>query len=116
MNAMKVIETLDRLKPSAIYESDVISFINMLEADVSKNILLVPYEEITASTKTKELLVEPPYDGIYFEYVASKIDMLNSDIESYSLSSAQFNNTFTEYAKHIIRTKPRAPYQRTNYY
>lgn len=118
MTANEVIRQINTLKPSILDDDGVLVFLNELEADVAINILRLTFVPITKSSMNIPLLVQSPYNRIYFQYVASKVDLLNGDIETYSLSSEQFNADYNEYKAFVVRHKLDSPvkYVRTNYF
>lgn len=109
-----VIEKINRLKPNALQEPDIIDFINEVERDIAFNILGVPFTPV--EDKNAELLAPGPYGNVYFDYISGKIDLINGNVESYSLSAAQFNTTMAELRAYCIRTYPRASTRRSDYF
>ncbi len=114
-----IIDKINKLKPNAIDEKLIIDFVNDVEKEIAINIMeLSDYSLASIENKTNELLAPEPYDGIYFDYVAAKIDYFNGDAELYSLSSRQFNNTMDDLKAFCIRKglSPSLTQVRTDYY
>lgn len=52
-----------------------------------------------------ELMVKPPYDEIYVEYLAAKLDFSAGEYGRYSNGAAQFNATLDAWSCHMARTR-----------
>lgn len=103
MKATKVLNSIRRLKPNALQDDDIFDFLNEIEKIIAMTVVYEDYVPITDLNRDNELLAPEPYDLIYFDYVASKIDMINGNIEMYSLSSRQFNLTFNDMRDYCIK-------------
>jgi hypothetical protein len=104
MNASKVIDKLNRLKPNAVSLVDQIDFINEVEKEITYNILYAQtFTPVTEATLNEELLAPEPYTHIYFDYLCAKIDYFNGDIDSFSLTAQQYNITMNSLKSYCIR-------------
>lgn len=103
MNATKVLDRIKRVKPNSLQDEDLLIMLNDLEKVIASEVVYKDYVEITTSNMTTELLAPDNYGKIYFEYIASQIDYLNGDIQSYSISSRQFNDTYGDMQNYCIK-------------
>lgn len=119
MNTSKVLDKINRLKPNYLSETDLVELVAEVETEIAINVMgLSEYSIPTIEEKTLELLAPKPYENIYFDYVAAKIDYFNGDAELYSLSSRQFNSMMDNMKSYCIRNglTPSLVGVRTDYY
>lgn len=99
-----IIDKINKLKPNALEEKIIIDFINDVEKEIAINVMhLADYELATIEDKSKPLLAPDPYENIYFDYVAAKIDYFNGDSDMYMLSAQQYNMQMNELKAFCIR-------------
>ena len=104
MTVSTIIDKINKLKPNALDEKMIIDFINDVEKEIAINIMeLIDFELASIENKSVELLAPAPYENVYFDYVAAKIDYFNGDAELYALSSRQFNSTMSDLKSFCIR-------------
>lgn len=104
MTLTKVIDTLNRLKPSALSDDDIIDMINQLESEIAETVLFQPFVPLDNTMMDTPLMAPAPYERIYTEYMSAQIDLINGNIEAYSLSGNQFNNDYEDMKRFCIRT------------
>lgn len=105
MKLSKVIDKIERLNPSTLSPEDLVDEINSLEKNIAIEVLrLEEYQFASLENTDADLLAPEPYGHVYYEYLCARIDYINRDIPSYSVSSSQFNSTYKELEAFCIRT------------
>ena len=108
MTPNKVIETVDRLKPTSYNEEDKLRWISELDGMVQR--LVIQEDNVTTYSypqdMDKELLIPAPFDDLYSLYLEAKIDYQNREYANYNNSAMMFETQFSEYKKDYIRHNP----------
>ncbi len=108
MKVKDVISQADALKPNDYSEKIKVGWLNEVEGKVQTEVFLLAPEEIfTYSSEgdlEAELLVAPPHDKLYAEYLAAKIDYANEDYDSYQNTMAMFNSFWNEFVAWFANT------------
>ena len=96
MTIKEAIDAIDAIKPNAFDNATKTRWLQHCEGRVQTEILLHDYVEVLRYSwpedKDAELLVEPPYDGIYPAYLAAMIDLANGEYEKYANSMTVYNS------------------------
>lgn len=105
MTPSKVMEYIDSIRPNAYGEEVKLQWISDVDGMVKRLVIqektFEPY--IYPDDMDKELLIPPPYDGVYSLYLESMIDYYNREYGNYNNSAAMFEARFGEYKKAYIR-------------
>lgn len=101
MTIKEAIQIADDMRPNALSDDIKLRWINELEGKVQTDVfLLAPAEIISYNLEDdaeKELLVAPPHDKIYYEYLAARIDYANGDYSDYNATIEMFNSFWREF-------------------
>lgn len=101
MKLKDVLRIADEMKPNALSDESKVRWINEIEGRVQTDVfLLAPAEIISYNLEDdaeKELLVAPPHDKIYYEYLAARIDYANGDYSDYNATIEMFNAFWREF-------------------
>lgn len=105
MTPNKAIERVSSVLPDAYSDENKLRWISELDGMVRR---LVYQEAETEPYKfpedmDKELLVPPPFDGVYEAYIMSKIDFHNQEWGKYNNTATTFHTLFDDYKKAYIR-------------
>lgn len=107
---MTVAELLQRIgnrKKSSFSEQQKITWLNEIEAQVQEYLGIDPSEWVvyttSAADKSKVLIAPAPHDVLYEDWLASKIDFANEDIEQYSNNQMQFFADYHEFKSYAMR-------------
>jgi len=115
MNITKAISQLDSLMPNVFNESLKRQWLSEVDAVIvmlRKHYMLSDEEqavvdewaEYTDTTPSEtELLVGIPFTDIYLNYMAAKINYLQSDINRYNNAMALYQKTYESYANEFNR-------------
>ena len=115
MTIEQVIDNVKRLKQDyRISEEQIIVDINKVEAYLLVNVVLKreggkelaqEYGNYSLDTdRSKELLVMPPYDGIYEAFCCSQIDLQYEDSERYVNDSIVYKDLLNDFTNYWYRT------------
>lgn len=111
MKLRELIEQVGRIRPHA-YEEDILTlWVNEVEGEIQTDVLLWNVHSLIAYDWEKdadaELLVHPPHDKIYRDYLMAKIDEANGEYDRAQNSYALFNQHMNEYkAWYALNYKP----------
>ncbi len=104
MTLCQILERVDEVKPNLISEEIKRDYISELDTRTNIQILRrsgnIKYTDLDSD---KELIIPSPFDRVYEYYLSAMIDYLNSEINSYNVNMALFNEKYEEYAKWYIR-------------
>ena len=115
MTLKQVIEFVDDTKPNAFTNEQKTVWINELEGRIQAQVFLWDVATLCVQYTYSEdfdpeLLVGPPYDDIYREWLKAKIDEANGEYDKYQNSMAMFNAAWDEFKVWFIRTYHPADY------
>lgn len=113
MTIREAIDKLDAMHPNSFSESKKVQWLNQVESEIYKSIILThekvlnpdgtPKYNFTgytdATPKTTELIAEAPYDDLYVYYMEAQIDYADKETARYSNSIAMYNTAVTEFNK-----------------
>ena len=100
-----VIEKVDKLKPNTYDSKDKFDWINELDGLIFQNILsraedtdftFTPYDYETDIDA--DVLVQAPYNDIYFYFLSAKIDYNDNEITSYNNNISTYNSYYDDFA------------------
>lgn len=111
MTIIEAINGIDSLKPNKYTQEQKIEWLDKLDGLLKEQVIdtheggegVVKADYNTAPV-TKQLLVPAPYDEIYINYLAMKIDFANGDYRKYNNSAFMYNESLGEYRKWHNRT------------
>lgn len=110
MRVGEAIALLNELKPNALPESHKLRWLSELDGIAAEEIFSLyggapdfsGYGAETAASA--ELLIPPPYDEAYVNYLFAQVDFLNGDFARYNNAMALFNAAYAAFADHMART------------
>lgn len=110
MKVSQVISEINELKPNSLDDFEIIKMIDQLESEiVLEKYKEAEYDDITPDDTGRVLKAPKQFEQIYFEYVSARIDLMNGQIDAYSLTSRQFNDTYNNLVAHITNKNLAAP-------
>lgn len=108
MNLIAIIERVNKFRPNALTEQEIVSLVDELEADIVLNLYNeAEYLPLTMSDISKELKAPIQFGKIYYEYLEARIDKVNGQMENYAASVDQFNGTYAELGAYVTRNNLR---------
>lgn len=106
MTVKQAIDSIDALKPNAFSNDQKTAWLNICEGKLQTEVLLWDPAEVVqygyAADKNKEMLLDPPYDQLYMDYLAARIDLANGEYEKYQNSQTVFNAGWTDFKQWFI--------------
>ena len=112
MTIMEALHRIDTIKPNSYNQAEKIKWLSTLDGiiqteiidahDDGENAVFNGYTEDTPLTTT--LTVSAPYDEIYLFWLEAKINYWNGEYGKYNNSIAMYNEAYSTFAKHYIRT------------
>ena len=112
MTIMEALHRIDTLKPNSYGQAEKKKWLSTLDGIIKKEIIdahengeSVVFDGYTEDTDlTTTLLVPAPYDEIYLFWLEAKINYWNGEYGKYDNSMTMYNEAYSTYAKHYIRT------------
>ncbi len=102
----QVLQQVDALLPNQYSETEKMEWLCRAEGFVVEEILRCYDENILPPQKLtlrQELLVEPPYDGLYRHYIEAQIHYANGEMERYNNAATAWNNALVTYRDYYCR-------------
>lgn len=100
-----VIQRVDRIKPNAFTEEEKTEWLNELEGRIQLDILRMAGAELIRyqwpEDRETELLVDPPYDSLYRDYLCAMVDYANGEYDKHQNTMQVFNSGWQELAHYI---------------
>ena len=111
MTINEAIDGIDELKPNKYTQEQKIKWLNRIDGLLKEQVIdtheggegIKKIDYIDAPLDT-ELIVPAPYDEIYTNYLAMKIDFANGDFKKYNNSAYMYNQSLEEYRAWYNRT------------
>jgi len=106
MTVGDAIRFVDSIKPNAFPDEAKILWLSQLEGRVASEVFLMAKQELgkfdySKLTKTKAkartLLVDPPHDDIYTEWLKAQIDHENGEYSKYQNTMQMFNERYNTF-------------------
>lgn len=111
MTIAEAIAIASRSRPNhKATDEEIIAWLAKLDGKVKKEIMgwchgplrFTPYTPDV--DRTTELLVEAPYDSLYWHYLAAQIDLLQGDTDSYQTERALCDEEYVKYQGWYMRS------------
>jgi len=103
MTVKQAIDSIDALKPNAFSTDQKTAWLNVCEGKLQNEVLLWDPAEVVqygyTADKSKEMLLDPPYDHLYVDYLAARIDLANGEYEKYANSQAFFSAGWQDFVR-----------------
>ena len=103
----QILDFVDEIKPNAFSNDKKVDWLNRIENLVQIEIFLDAEEDLVTYTWTSDqntqVLVEPPYDGLYEQFLAAQIDFAHGEYSQYQASMAAFNATWGAFSRYFAR-------------
>ena len=108
LTLQQCIDEVDEVKPNAFSNETKTRWLNEIEGKVQTEVMLLAGVDVIQysypENKDWELLVEPPYDGLYPAYLAARVDFANGEYEKYQNTMQMFNAFFGEFIRWFALT------------
>ena len=111
MTIIEAINGIDSLKPNKYTQEQKLEWLYRIDGLLKEQVVdtheggegveVIDYTKAPFGT---ELLVPAPYDELYINYLAMKIDYANGDFKKYNNSAYMYNESLGEYRKWYNRT------------
>ena len=105
MTPSKAIEHIDSIRPNTYEEEAKLRWVSDVDTMAKKLVFghkeTVPYSY--PEDMDRELIIQAPFDNVYFFYLESMIDYYNREYGNYNNSAMMFESRFSEYKKAVIR-------------
>lgn len=107
MTLERLIQRVDALVPNTYTNDEKMFWASELEGMIQLEIFLLAPDSIRvyddyAADKNKELLVRPPYDKIYIDYLIANIHNTNGEYAAYQNALEKYNADWAQFAKWVI--------------
>ena len=106
MTVGDAIRFVDTIKPNAFPDEAKILWLSQLEGKIAGEVFLMAPAEIRkfdysqlakTKAKAKVLLVDPPHDNLYTEWLKAQIDHENGEYSKYQNTMQMFNERYNEF-------------------
>lgn len=100
----EVIQNVRKMK-LGVEDSDILKYVNDLEADVQRNVLNMDLKDFTIYTLedlNKELLIPFPFYDVYELYVETMIRFSTRDFTEYNLLKAMLDSKYETYKAYML--------------
>lgn len=106
MTVGDAIRFVDTIKPNAFPDEAKILWLSQLEGKLAGDVFLMAPAEIRkfdysqlakTKAKAKVLLVDPPHDNLYTEWLKAQIDHENGEYSKYQNTMQMFNERYNEF-------------------
>jgi hypothetical protein len=106
MTIIEAINGIDTIKPNKYTQDQKIEWLKRLDGLVKEQVIdtheggeNVIIEDYTTASVQTELLIPSPYDEVYINYLAMKIDFANGEYRKYNNSAVVYNTSMNEFKK-----------------
>ncbi|MBR4304212.1 MAG: hypothetical protein IKT81_02650 [Clostridia bacterium] len=97
MTPNQAIQRADELRPNALSRDTKLLWLGEIEGQVG---CLMGREEGVHTDPDGELLMQPPFDNIYYLYLCARIDHAHQDGDLYYNDTVMFNASFDRAKSH----------------
>ena len=111
MTIIEAINGIDALKPNKYTQDQKIEWLKRLDGQIKEQVIDtheggedVTIADYTTAPLTTQLLISAPYDEIYINYLAMKMDFAAGDFRKYNNNAVLYNESLSEYRKWYNRT------------
>jgi len=105
LKAGYLMERLREVRSTPFDPQAVFDELSRVESVVSEEVCrLGPVRLVFGEDDETELLVGPPYDGMYLHYLCAKLDQMAQEYDSANTEMSVFTGLYDEYAKWYRRT------------
>ena len=103
LTLQQCIDEVDEIKPNDFSDETKTRWLNEIEGKIQTEVMLIAGVDVIQysypENKDWELLVEPPYDGLYPAYLAARIDYANGEYEKYQNTMQMFNEFYNDFVR-----------------
>ena len=119
MTLSELIAQVDDIKPNAFSNEAKTLWVNEIEGKIQTDVFLMAVENVVQYKYSENaddvLLVNPPHDKLYREYLTAKIDYANGEYNKYENTMQMFNDFYTEFVMWFARNYRPAETHRGKY-
>lgn len=119
MTLAELIAQVDDIKPNAFSNEAKTLWVNEIEGKIQTDVFLMAVENVVQYKYSENaddvLLVNPPHDKLYREYLTAKIDYANGEYNKYENTMQMFNDFYTEFVMWFARNYRPAETHRGKY-
>lgn len=100
MKAGYLMERLREVRSTPFDPQTVFDELSRVESMISEEVFgLGPVRLIVDENDNTDLLVGPPYDGLYLRYLCAQLDLMAQEYDSASTEMTVFTGLYGEFAK-----------------
>lgn len=100
MTVEKVLRLSDEIKPNSLSTELKLHYITELEGIIQSDVMLIASPDMIVYGEddlSAELLVKPPHDKLYIEYLTAMIDFAHGEYNKYNNTITRFNTDLAAY-------------------
>ena len=119
MKLEDLITKVKKERPNSFSNDHLTGYVNELEALITSWMEDDFFPYTYSIHKERELIVEPPYDCIYEEWVKAKINYALGELQEYQNDVTQFNADYDAWKAYMVShglVEPRVPKAITNWW
>ena len=105
MKITKAIQLADILAPNKLPIELKVHYLNEVEGMAAIDVMMLATADVpvyTADNIDVEMLVKPPYDKIYVDYLVAMIHFANGEMNKYGNTFGKFNESMGEYHRYYF--------------
>ncbi len=105
MKIQEAIQWVDEIKPNAFSAEVNTRWLAELEGRLAADVFLMAPAELGQfrytwpADKDAELLVDPPYDGVYTDWLQAKVDETNGEYNRYQNTMQLYNEAYGSFLR-----------------
>ncbi|OUN19594.1 hypothetical protein [Pseudoflavonifractor sp. An85] len=106
MNALSVVNEVDRLAPNQYSQEQKLEWLGELEGKIHADVMLKTPEELETLEKVwkDQLAVRWPHSDLYVHWLLAKVHQADGELELYQNRMESFNASYQNYVNWYIRT------------
>lgn len=107
MKITKIIQLADMIAPNKLPTEIKVHYLNEVEGVVATEVLMLSTADVpvyTADDIDIEMLVKPPHDKLYLDYLISMIHFANGEYNKYANTFEKYNESLKEYHRFVFNT------------
>lgn len=103
----QIVENADALKPNAFTNEQKTAWLSEIEGRLQLDVFLMAAAEVItyiwSEDQNTEVLLDPPHDGLYEQYLEAMIDYANGEYSKYTNTMSMFNASLGNFARWFAR-------------
>lgn len=107
MKITKIMQLADMIAPNKLPNEIKVHYLNEVEGVVATEVLMLSTADVpvyTADDIDIEMLVKPPHDKLYLDYLVAMIHFANGEYNKYANTFEKYNESLKEYHRFVFNT------------